>query len=213
MRPETKQALVRKNSGADPPYLEFIPLTVPSLSHRFNLRGGRSRPPVCPFAGAGQVQAEQVHGKLVVTVTAADRDLLIPAADALVTNCARLTLTIRAADCGPVYLYDPARRAIGLAHSGNRGTALNITAATVSAMTRAFGSRPRDLIVVLGPCIRPPDYEIDFAAAIGRQAADAGVTHYYDCGLNTAGDLAQFYSHRRERGRTGRHYAWLMLNP
>jgi copper oxidase (laccase) domain-containing protein len=63
---------------------------------------------------------------------------------------------------------------------------------------------------VLGPCIRPPDYEIDFAAEIGHQAARAGVGNFIDCGLNTASDSARFYSYRKELGITGRMMALIV---
>ncbi|MDR2462496.1 MAG: polyphenol oxidase family protein [Verrucomicrobiales bacterium] len=194
-------------------WLEFAPLTVSALSHRFALR--REPPalaPVFPFADSQHVQAEQVHGNLVARVTDADHQRVMDGADALVTDSARLTLAIRTADCGPVYFFDPERRAIGLAHSGRKGTALNITGATVSAMGGHFGTRARDLVVVLGPCIRPPHYEVDFAVTISEQARAAGVEKFYDCGLNTGADARRFYSYRMERGKTGRHYAFLMLN-
>jgi copper oxidase (laccase) domain-containing protein len=68
------------------------------------------------------------------------------------------------------------------------------------------------LIVQLGPCIRPPHYEIDFAAEIGRQAARAGVVNFYDCGICTASNLPRYYSYRAEKGKTGRMWAVLMLD-
>jgi copper oxidase (laccase) domain-containing protein len=211
-----EKELVRQSANPAPPYLEFAPLMATQVSHRFTLRsktpGTLPNPPRFPFPAACHVQAEQIHGNLVVSVGPEDHGRIMPQADALVSNAKQLTLTVRTADCGPVYLYDPVQQAIGLAHSGKKGTAANITALTIGAMTASFGTQASDLIVVLGPCIRPPDYEIDFAAEIGRQARAAGVRHYYDCGLNTAADLAQFYSYRMEQGNTGRHYAFLMLN-
>jgi copper oxidase (laccase) domain-containing protein len=77
-------------------------------------------------------------------------------------------------------------------------------------MRREFGTKPEDLIVVLGPCIRPPDYEIDFAALIREQAGKAGVGEFHDEGENTACDLARHYSYRIEKGRTGRMLALIM---
>ena len=78
-------------------------------------------------------------------------------------------------------------------------------------MIREFGSDPRDLTAVLGPCIRPPHYEIDFASQIRDQALAAGVpeNQYFDSGLCTASDLSRFYSYRIEKGNTGRHLALL----
>jgi copper oxidase (laccase) domain-containing protein len=67
-------------------------------------------------------------------------------------------------------------------------------------------------VVQLSPCIRPPHYEIDFAAEIVRQCRELGVTAVHDCGVCTACDLARYYSYRAEKGRTGRMLAFLALN-
>jgi copper oxidase (laccase) domain-containing protein len=64
--------------------------------------------------------------------------------------------------------------------------------------------------VVLGPCIRPPDYEVDFAREIQQQAKQAGVGLFHDSGLNTAADLSRFYSYRKEMGKTGRMLALIV---
>ena len=76
-------------------------------------------------------------------------------------------------------------------------------------MQREFGTQPSDLIVQLSPCIRPPAYEIDFAADIRAQALAAGVhaSNLHDSLQCTAADPARFYSYRREKGRTGRMLA------
>ena len=71
-------------------------------------------------------------------------------------------------------------------------------------MAENFGTAAQDVTAVLGPCIRPPDYEVDFAAEIGRQASRAGLGNFIDCGLNTASDRARFYSYRKQLGKTGR---------
>jgi copper oxidase (laccase) domain-containing protein len=136
---------------------------------------------------------------------------LLPDVDALITRTRGLPLVIRVADCGPVYFYDPVQSVIALAHSGRRGTEGNIVGATIKALEKDYGSDPRDLIVQLGPCIRPPHYEVDFAAQIGRQAREAGVIHYHDCGVCTAARLDRYYSYRAEKGKTGRMWAALML--
>jgi polyphenol oxidase len=160
-------------------------------------------------------RAEQVHGRKVAVVPgsaripAADGGMLVPDSDGLVTATPGMVLSIHVADCGPIWLADRETGAIGLLHSGKKGTEGNILAVALGTMRRAFGTRPADVFAVLGPCIRPPDYEVDFAADIGRQAARAGVGDYLDCGLNTASDPARFYSYRRELGKTGRMMAWI----
>ena len=100
--------------------------------------------------------------------------------------------------------------AIGLLHSGKKGTEANIFQRALERMQRDFGTRAGDVTAVLGPCIRPPHYEVDFAAQICRQAARAGVGNFIDCGLNTASDLSRFYSYRKELGKTGRMMALIV---
>ncbi|MCS7063539.1 MAG: polyphenol oxidase family protein [Methylacidiphilales bacterium] len=156
------------------------------------------------------VQGEQTHGNQVAIVTPSSPSL-IPHVDALITREKQIVLAIRTADCAPLFIYDPKLHACGLAHSGRRGTELNILQKTVDAMRAEFGSYPSSLHVAIGPCIRPPFYETDFAATIRKQAREAGIHHLYDCGLNTAEDLSLFYSYRMERGNTARHYSVIAL--
>jgi polyphenol oxidase len=155
-------------------------------------------------------EGEQVHGAGVAVVERAVAGRCA-GVDALVTATPGLTLVVRVADCGPVYFHDPVRRLIGLAHSGRKGTEQNIVAATIAAMTR-LGSSATHIRVFLGPCIRPPHYEVDFARAIGEQAHALGVDSFIDCGLSTAATPERYYSYRREKGQTGRLWAMLRLN-
>jgi copper oxidase (laccase) domain-containing protein len=80
-------------------------------------------------------------------------------------------------------------------------------------MVESFGSEPPELIVQLSPCIRPPHYEIDFAAEIVQQCRAIGVKEIYDSGICTACELDRYYSYRAEKGKTGRMLALLGLNP
>lgn len=157
------------------------------------------------------VEAEQTHGAQVARVDETHRGQVIAAVDALMTGTPGLALVIRVADCAPVYLGDPVTGTVALIHSGRKGTEQNILGATVKAMHSEFNVDPANLRCMIGPCIRPPDYEVDFAAAIRRQASDAGIGRVDDCGLNTAADLNRFYSYRREKGKTGRHRAVLAV--
>jgi YfiH family protein len=162
------------------------------------------------FPMADAVHAEQPHGHRAQAVYT-PLGVRVPDVDALATSVPRLPLVVRVADCGPVYFYDPAQQVIAVAHSGRRGTEGNILAATLACMEDTYGTRAENVIVQLGPCIRPPHYEIDFAAEIGRQAKAAGVRHYHDCGTCTASNLGRYYSYRAEKGKTGRMWAVLML--
>lgn len=80
--------------------------------------------------------------------------------DGLVTNVPGLVLSAFFADCVPLYFVDPVNRAIGLSHSGWRGTAGRMGAVTVGKMNSEFGSKPEDLICAIGPCICKDCYEI-----------------------------------------------------
>jgi len=104
--------------------------------------------------------AHQVHGNRVGLVGSEDRGRVIPATDALITDTPGVALMLRFADCLPVLLYDPVRRAIGLAHAGWRGTIKGIAAKTALAMVEAYGSRPADIMAGLGPCIGPCCYQV-----------------------------------------------------
>jgi copper oxidase (laccase) domain-containing protein len=197
----------------------FPALTLPGLRHGFSTRSqgpldGLEAELRESFTRAGfpitnAASGEQTHGNRVASVTGPGR---VPGVDALATATPGLPLIVRVADCGPVYFYDPVRCVIAAAHSGRRGTEGNIVGETIAHLESSHGSRAADLIVQLGPCIRPPHYEIDFAAEIARQAARAGVAQFHDDGVCTASNLARYYSYRAEKGKTGRMWAVLMLD-
>jgi YfiH family protein len=92
-------------------------------------------------------------------------------ADALIGQGAGTALAILVADCAPVFLCDPRRGAIGLAHAGWRGTVAGAAARTVAAMGEAFGSRPADLLAAIGPAIGPCCYEVDEPVLVRLRAA------------------------------------------
>jgi copper oxidase (laccase) domain-containing protein len=176
---------------------------------------------VSEFAGlhAEWWRAEQIHGTSVAVVPGSDRINapdglpMVPGCDGLVTNQDGVVLAIYTADCGAIWLADRRTGAIGLLHSGKKGTEGNILGNALAVMADQFGTLPGDVSVVLSPCIRKPDYEIDFAEEIKQQALRAGVGTYSDCGLNTASDLGRFYSYRKELGKTGRMMAMTTRDP
>jgi copper oxidase (laccase) domain-containing protein len=165
--------------------------------------------------GAGDrafVTAQQIHGNQIAVVgDAIERDECFAGCDGLISNQRKICLGIYVADCCAVYLVDQRFGAIGLVHSGKKGTELGVVRNAIESMVEHFGSRPSDLVVQLSPCIRPPHYEIDFAAEIARQCRALGVTKVNDSGVCTACDLTRYYSYRAEKGRTGRMLAFLAL--
>jgi YfiH family protein len=201
--------------------LETFPaLHLPGLRHGFSTRGQAPLEKLdaelqTTFLAAGfpmedAVHAEQVHGNRAQAVYT-PLGIRVPEVDALATSVPRLPLVVRVADCGPVFFYDSKERVIAVAHSGRRGTQGNIVQATLDCMKETYDSRAENVIVQLGPCIRPPHYEVDFAAEIGRQARAAGVVQFHDCGICTASNLTRYYSYRAEKGKTGRMWAVFML--
>lgn len=80
--------------------------------------------------------------------------------DALITNVPDVILATFYADCVPLFFVDPVHRAVGLAHSGWRGTVNNIAKATVEAMAERYGTVPSELIAAIGPSICQDCYEV-----------------------------------------------------
>lgn len=156
------------------------------------------------------ITAEQVHGAGVAVVDRGSADR-VPDVDGLITADPQVCLGIYVADCGPVFLADPVRRVIGCVHSGKKGTVSGIVSVAIGKMIANFGCEPSRIVAQLGPCIRPPHYETDFASVILRQCRAAGVGQVYDCGTCTAANPGLYYSYRREMGQTGRMAAFLAL--
>lgn len=90
--------------------------------------------------------------------------------DGLITDVPGITLVTFYADCVPLYLVDPVHRAIGLSHSGWRGTVKRMGQVTIDAMTREFGTRPEDLVACIGPSICQDCFQVgeDVAEAFRR---------------------------------------------
>lgn len=80
--------------------------------------------------------------------------------DGLVTDEPEVILATFYADCVPLYFVDPVHRAIGLSHSGWRGTVSDIAGATVAKMAACYGTKPQDLIAAIGPSICQDCYEV-----------------------------------------------------
>lgn len=186
------------------------------------------------------VEASQVHGARAALAGVRDRGRKIPGVDILLTRDPAVVLAMHYADCVPVLLADPRSRAIGVVHTGWRGTAAGAAAEAVRAMAGAFGSRPGDLVAAVGPAIGPCCYEVDAPVAEAlapwpwrdavlapvragrwlldlweanrRQLLDAGVPEdtVGVAGLCTACHPGLFFSHRRDR-RTGRMAALIAV--
>ena len=175
------------------------------------------------------IRSLQVHGSL----TRVQRDppagpSVVGEGDGHVTRVPGVLLTVTIADCVPVFIADPVRRAVGLLHAGWRGTAAGVVESGIAALGEAFGSKPADLAVHLGPAICGKCYEvgpevfqalgqrippapqpIDLRRVIKRRATASGVgpervTVSRECTL--CGD-GWYFSHRR--GDAGRQRAFI----
>jgi YfiH family protein len=103
----------------------------------------------------------QVHGKDVICTTQPrPPDEPPKRADAILTDRPEVTLFMRFADCVPIYLYDPVRKVVGLAHAGWLGTVQRTAAHAVQAMQDRYGSKPADLLAGIGPSIASHHYEV-----------------------------------------------------
>ena len=195
-------------------FLRFPELEARGLLHAFALRSvppliSANIPQILQEAGLPKDYGigEQTHGVGVAIVNQGGNGKVIPAVDALITREKNLSLVIRVADCGPVWIHCKKTGAIGLVHSGRKGTEAGVVGVTIRRMREEFGSEPSSMMALLGPCIRPPHYDVNFAGEILRQLKTEKVGKVVDSGLCTASDLTRFYSYRAERGQTGRHFA------
>ncbi len=197
------------------------------------LRGlGVARQDVCAFS--------QVHGDRVLDGSPSwfEHD-----GDAATTDRRGTLLVVSVADCFPLLFWDPERAAVGAAHCGWRGTVRGLAGKVVAAMGERYGSRPADVRVAIGPGIQaacyqvgaevvesfagagfPPTvavpdtegrYRLDLVAANRWTLHRAGVRpeRVRSLGACTHCDAERFYSHRRDRGVTGRHWAFIGLEP
>lgn len=112
------------------------------------------------------VMTNQVHSNTVKVVTEGDvkADPLAPTpfeADGLATNVPGVTLVVFSADCIPILLLDPVKRAVAAVHAGWRGTASAIAAVAVETLEGEFGTDPADILAAIGPGIGKCCFETD----------------------------------------------------
>jgi YfiH family protein len=183
----------------------------------------------------------QVHSATVIRADAPrspDKPHL--QADAIITDKPGVTLFMRFADCVPILLVDPVRRAIGIVHAGWLGTVRQVVGAAVTAMRAEFGSSPGDLLAGIGPSIAAHHYPVgpdvieqvqsvygsdagsllpesdgsthfDLWAANKLVLESHGVRQIEIAGICTACEQENWYSHRGEHGKTGRFGALIGL--
>ena len=100
---------------------------------------------------------KQVHGNTVAVVS--DKITKIEA-DALITNKSGILLSIQTADCVPIFILDPKKKAIGLVHAGWKGSIEGIAKSTVEKMKKFFAVQPKNCLIGIGPSIGPCCYQV-----------------------------------------------------
>ena len=183
----------------------------------------------------------QVHSADAVIADAPrDPNLPLIRADAIFTNKLEVTLYMRFADCVPILLFDSKKGVVGLAHAGWLGTVRGMTTAAVSKMHEHYGSKPENIYAAIGPSIGVDHYEVgtdviakvqesfgsdaehlikirdgktylDLWLANFLQLQKSGVEKIEVAGLCTACHLEDWFSHRAEKGKTGRFGAMIAL--
>ena len=163
--------------------------------------------------------------------------------DGMVTKEKDITLFTYYGDCVPVYLYDREKKTIGLVHSGWRGTVINAGGAGVEKMKAEFGTKPENIIAVIGPSIGPECFQVDRDVAVefenkygensdvvykdkieGKFLVDLWEANRKNLmeygvleeniivsGLCTCCQENLFFSHRRDKGKTGSMAALMTL--
>ena len=162
-------------------------------------------------------------------------------ADIIFTDKSDLTLYMRFADCVPILMHDPRKNIIGIGHAGWVGTLRGVATAMVETAIKQYGSKPADLITGIGPSIGPDHYEVgtdvieqakqkfqnDTDQVLARQhngkahfdlwranqflLEKAGVENIEIAGICTACNTQDWFSHRAEKGKTGRFGALIAL--
>ena len=183
----------------------------------------------------------QVHGADVVCANTPRPDgESLRQADIILTDKSDLTLYMRFADCVPMLFHDPRKGVIGVAHAGWVGTLRDVATSTVNTMKKQYGSNPADIVAGIGPSIGPDHYEVgsDVILQVMQKFGDesemllkshngkihfdlwktnqillerAGVGTIEIAGVCTACNTSDWFSHRAEKGRTGRFGALITL--
>ncbi len=183
----------------------------------------------------------QVHSAEAVCADAPrDPSKELVQADIIFTDKPSVTLYMRFADCVPILFYEPKRGVVGLAHAGWLGTVRGTTSAAVKTLCENYGSKPENILAAIGPSIGVDHYEIghdviarvheafnseadrliesrngktyfDLWKANELQLQMAGVEKIEIARLCTACHLDDWFSHRAEKGKTGRFGALIGL--
>ncbi|MCH7810555.1 MAG: alpha/beta fold hydrolase, partial [Chloroflexi bacterium] len=105
-------------------------------------------------------------------------------ADAIITDRPEVALMMRFADCVPIMIYDPRRRAAGVAHAGWLGTVRGVATELVRSLQKEYGCRPEELVAGIGPSIGPDHYPVrkDVVEQFKESHGDPACDHLHSFG-------------------------------
>ncbi len=151
-------------------YFNVSSLELPGVAHAFGTRDTGNSPRSArqrikhEFPEIEElITIKQVHGRRVVESrwSGDAAGLRLTQADAVVTSAKGLAVCVRTADCVPVLLCDPEKKAVAAIHSGWKGTALRAAAAAIETMKKLYNTNPENLRAGIGPCIGTCHYQVD----------------------------------------------------
>ncbi len=129
-------------------------------------------------SGLTLVTLRQIHSDVVQLFEAPPTEPC--RGDASATNRANLLLAIQTADCVPILLGDPQKRAIAAVHAGWRGTLQRIVTKTIGTMHMQFGTKPADLLAAIGPSIGGCCYEVGTELAVEFKSQFPNASDWFD---------------------------------
>ena len=197
------------------------------VNHCFTTRGSEAN-----ILWQNVISPQQTHSDHVEII---DERIEYPDTDGLIITQKNIPIALRFADCTPLVFYDRKNKIGAISHAGWRGTTQKIGPKTIQKMIENFGTKPKDIIAVIGPAIGLCCYEVseevqdkllktvsdttnlskkknvDLKQINKRQLEEFGVYKIDVCPYCTSCNNDLFYSYRKENGTQERHYALLML--
>lgn len=229
-------AFTTRIGGVSPAPYASLNLGLSSGDRQANVATNRARALDAFGSHADQCCAfHQIHSARVVRAKATYFE---EEADASISDDPSLTLIVSTADCAPILFHDPVQGVVAAAHCGWRGTVKGMVNAVLD-MFADYGSHMENVHAAIGPGISRPNYQVgaevikafteagfpetiyepdgtgryllDVAAANRYLLERRGVGNIWQSEMCTYADPTRFYSHRRDKGRTGRHWALIKL--
>ena len=178
------------------------------------------------------IHPTQTHSDHVEIV---DDRIDYPDTDGLILTNTEDTVYLKFADCTPLIFYDKENKIGAVSHAGWRGTAAKIGVKTVEKMSDNFGTKPENIIALIGAAISICCYEVseevrdtllatvknpvglyegrnvDLKGINGEQLREIGVKNIDICPYCTSCNNDLFYSYRKENGTKERHLAVLKM--